>query len=79
MAALSRLSVDVVSSIICTLCTLGEGLAHDIICGCALMCSNQADNRYDHQAMSDPSLAEETLGLLGEEGVRVGGQALKLG
>ncbi|CAH1774495.1 unnamed protein product [Owenia fusiformis] len=32
-----------------------------------------------HQAMNDPALSEENVGLLGEDGLRAGGQALRLG
>ena len=32
-----------------------------------------------HQALQDPSMADENVGLLGEEGMRPGGQALRLG
>jgi hypothetical protein len=36
---------------------------------------------YHHQAASDPGLAEENINLLGEDGLRAGGQqqALRLG
>ncbi len=41
--------------------------------------NRQAEHHYDHQAMADPSLAEETVGLLGEDTQHRGGQALRLG
>ena len=34
---------------------------------------------HHHQAMADPAMADETVGMLGEEGLRAGGQALRLG
>ncbi|KAK2181481.1 hypothetical protein NP493_396g01015 [Ridgeia piscesae] len=39
----------------------------------------EAEHGYDHQALSDPGMADEHLGLLGEEGLRAAGQALRLG
>lgn len=45
---------------------------------CLIILLTQADLRYDSQAMADPSLTDDTVGLLAEE-ARPGGQALRLG
>lgn len=34
---------------------------------------------HHRQAMHDPAMTEEHVGLLGDEGLRAGGQALRLG
>ena len=55
-------------------CSQGLGGVMCMACG---VCSNQAEHHHP-QAMHDPSLSDETMGLLGEELPRAG-QPLRLG
>lgn len=52
-----------------------------VLCGlCGVDCVMQAERGYSQPSqMADPAREEEQVTLLGEEGLRAGGQALKLG